>query len=207
MNSMFLVQNVTVQSDSVTEKAFAFYNKGSNVTMIRNEMAEKLGLDGYDMKQKPVRSGGDMMDWDTKAYFVPLITNDEKKIVLMAMGVDEISLEIELANVEPALEVFPQIPDLQSIKRPSGKVDLLVGLNFLEVQSWEVERKGGLSLWKSKFGTGYLLGGTHPKIWLGNRTESFASGALQISRSTNHASYKVSHHTQLFKDKNFLKAE
>ena len=140
--------------------------------MIRNELAEKLGLDGYDVKQKLVRSGGDMMDWDTRAYYFLLITNDEKKIVLMAMGVDEISSEIELANVEPALEVFPQIPDLQSIKRPSGKVDLLVGLNFAEVQPWEVERKGGLSLWKPNLGPGYLLGGTHTKIWLGNRNET-----------------------------------
>ena len=145
------------------------------------------------------------MDWDTKAYNVPLITNDGKIVVLTAMGVDEISSDIKLANIEPALEVFPQIPDLESIKRPSGKVDLLVGLNFAEVQPWEVERKGGLSLWKSNLGPGYLLGGTHPKIWLGNRNETLVSGALQISHSTNHASYKVSHHTQL--PKNFLEAE
>ena len=51
MNTMFLVQNITVQSDSVTKKALAFYDKGSNVTMIRIKLAEKLGLDGYDVKQ------------------------------------------------------------------------------------------------------------------------------------------------------------
>jgi hypothetical protein len=53
-----------------------FYDKGSNVTMIRNEMASKLGLEGRDVKQKLVRSGGDVMDWDTKAYSVPLIKKD-----------------------------------------------------------------------------------------------------------------------------------
>ena len=125
----------------------------------------------------------------------------------MAMGVDKISSEIEPANVESALKVFPQIPCLQSVRQPSGKVDLLIGLNYLEVQPWEVARKGGLSLLESRFGTGYLLGGTHPEIWGGDGTEMLVSHALQISRSTNHASYKVSHHAQLSKDKNFLEAE
>ena len=137
------------------------------------------------MKQKLVRSGGDVMDWDTKAYNVPLMTKDGEKVVLTAMGVDEISSVIEPANVKPALEIFQQIPNLDSIKRPNGKVDLLIGLNYLEVQPWEVAGEGGLSLWESRFGSGYLLGGTHPDIWLGNRKKELVAGALQISRSTN----------------------
>ena len=87
-----------------------------------------------------------MMDWNTKAYNVPLLTKDGGKVVLMAMGVDEISSEIKPANVEPALEVFSQIRNLQIIKWLNWKVDLLIGLNFLEVQPKEVARKGGLSL-------------------------------------------------------------
>ena len=86
------------------------------------------------------------MDWNTKAYNVTLIKRDGEKVVLRAMGVDEISSVIEPVNVEPALEVFPQIRDLQKIKRPSGKVDLLIGLNYQEIQPGEVSRKGGLSL-------------------------------------------------------------
>ena len=126
---------------------------------------------------------------------------------MLAMGVEEISSEIEPTNVRPALKVFPEIPDLQSVHRPSGKVDLLIGLNYLEVQPREVARVGGLSLWESRFGSGHLLGGTHPEIWLGSRGEALVSGALQISRSTSLATYKVSHHTQSTKDKNFLEAE
>ena len=120
------------------------------------------------------------------------------------MGVDKISSEIKEANVEPALEVFPRIQDLDSIKRPSGRVDLLIGLNFLEVQPTEVARMEGLSLWKSKLGSGYLLGGTHPNIWLGH-PEKLASDALEISRASNLAFHQVSHHTQLARDENFLK--
>ena len=103
--------------------------------------------------------------------------------------------------------VFPQISDLKSIKRPNGRVDLLIGLNFLEVQPTEVARNGGLSLWKSKLGPGYLLGGTHPKIWLGDSNEKLASGALEISRTTHHAIHQVSHHTQLAMGENFLEAK
>ena len=117
------------------------------------------------------------------------------------MGVEEISSEIEPANVEPALKVFPQIPDLQSVSQPSGKVDLLIGLNYLEVQPRDVAQVGGLSLWESRFGSGYLLGGTHPDIWLGSRGEALVLGALHMSHSTSLATYKVSHSTQSSKDK------
>merc|ERR1711867_258098 len=52
------------------------------------------------------------------------------------------------------------------------------------------------SLWKSKLGPRYLLGGTHPDIWLGSSSEVLMwTGALDICRSTSHASYKVCHHT------------
>ena len=79
MNTMFLVQEVTVQGDSTTMVALTFYDNGSNVTMIRNELAEKLGLSVCEVKQKLVRAGGDVMDWDTKAYIVPLLTKDGGK--------------------------------------------------------------------------------------------------------------------------------
>ena len=146
INTMFLVQEITIQVDSITTGALALYNKGSKLTMIRNELAEKLGLQSRDVKQKMVRSGRDVKAWDTKAYNVCLMTKDWEDVVLLAMGVDEISLEREPANVKPALKVFPQIPNLQSVRRLSGKVDLLIGLNYLKVQQREVAREGGLSL-------------------------------------------------------------
>ena len=143
---MFLVEEVVVKGDSHTMPALAFHDNGSNVTMIRHELAKKLSLAGCEVKQKLVRSGGDIMDWKTTAYKVPILTRNGKVIVLTAMGMDEISSEIKPAEVKPALKVFPQIPDLNSIRRPSGTVDLLIGLNSMEVQPEEVARTKGLSL-------------------------------------------------------------
>ena len=62
MHTMFLVEEVVVQGASQTMPALAFHDNGSNVTMIRRELAEKLGLAGSKVKQKLVRSGGDVMD-------------------------------------------------------------------------------------------------------------------------------------------------
>ena len=87
-------------------------------------------------------------------------------------------------------------------------MDLLIGLNNMEVQPEEVAREEGMSLWKSKLGPGYLLGGTHPEIWLGC-PERLAAGALEISLATDPAFQQASHHTQLVRgeNENFLKAE
>ena len=52
MNTMFLVQKIPVQGFSTEEEALVFYDKGSNVSMIRDEMANKLGLEGLPVKQK-----------------------------------------------------------------------------------------------------------------------------------------------------------
>ena len=57
MHTMFLVEEVIVQGASRTMPALAFHDNGSNVTMIRRELAEKLGLAGSKVKQKLVRSG------------------------------------------------------------------------------------------------------------------------------------------------------
>ena len=73
---MFLVEEVTVESDYKTMVALAFHDSGSNVTMIRNELAKKLGLVGTDVKNKLVRTCGDAMDWETKSYKVPLLNSD-----------------------------------------------------------------------------------------------------------------------------------
>merc|ERR1711951_158691 len=108
---MFLVQKVPVQGFSAEEEALVFYDKGSNVSMIRDEMANKLGLEGLPVKQKLV------MDWETKAYKVPLIKKDGGKVIITAMGFPEISSEIESADVGPAMNVFPQIPSISSIRR------------------------------------------------------------------------------------------
>merc|ERR1711872_1038689 len=124
---MFLVQKIPLQGFSTEEEALVFFDKGSNVSMIRDEMTNKLRLEGLPVKQKLVRSGAYVMDWNTKAYKVPLIRKDGSRRVITAMGVPEISSEIEPADVRAAMDVFPQIPSLASIKRPSGKVDLLIG--------------------------------------------------------------------------------
>merc|ERR1711867_110456 len=201
MHTMFLVEEVVVKGASQALPALVFHDNGSNVTMIRRQLAEKLGLAGIKVKQKLVRSGGDVMDWETTAYKVPILGTDGKVVVLTAMGMEEISSDIKPTEVEAALKVFPQIKNINSIKRPSGAVDLLIGLNHMEVQPEEVERNQGLSLWKSKLGPRYLLGGTHPDIWLGSSSEVLMwTGALDICRSTSHASYKACHHTRVDQD-------
>ena len=103
MHTMFLVEEVVIKGDSHTMPALVFHDNGSNVTMIRNELAKKLGLAGCEVKQKLVRSGGDTMDWKTTAYKVPILNSNGKTIVLTAMGMDVISSEIKPAEVKPAL--------------------------------------------------------------------------------------------------------
>ena len=48
--------------------------------------------------------------------------------------------------------------------RPSGEVELLLGGNQLGLHPTDVEVVGNLKVKKSKFGSGFLLCGSHPNI-------------------------------------------
>ena len=58
--------------EDVMEEATTLYNECGNGTMISNEFAAKMSPKGRPVKQKMVCTGGDLVDWATKAYLVKI---------------------------------------------------------------------------------------------------------------------------------------
>ena len=70
-------------------------------------------------------------------------------------------------DVMPVLGMFGgTISNISKVRRPTGAVDLLIGINcaslFPVVADDDAHCEGNLQLLTSKFGTGWLLDGTHP---------------------------------------------
>ena len=95
-------------------------------------------------------SGADLMDWDMQAYHVQIVTQENKEVILLAMGVDKVSSEILNTINKPALKIFPQVNSKQLSKSPSERVELPIGLNYLGIQPKEIPRVDGLMLRKSQ---------------------------------------------------------
>ena len=74
---------------------------------------------------------------------------------------------LEEVDVRAAKKIFPGI-DLEAVKRPVGKVGLLIGIHQAGIFPYVADRDkhidGNLRLLTSIFGTGSLLDGSHPSI-------------------------------------------
>ena len=57
--------------------------------------------------------------------------------------------------------------------RPTGEVDLLIGINYAQLQPNAIKKKENLVLYESQFGTGKLLGGQHRNIIWKDRVSVF----------------------------------
>ena len=87
----------------------------------------------------------------------------------MAFSIDNITSPTEDVDLRPALKEFPELKgDYIKIARPTGDVDLLIGINDAHLHPYLANPgkhcKGKLRLLTSRFGTGYFLDGSRPGI-------------------------------------------
>ena len=146
-----------------------FFDSRSNTNIVRESFAKRAGLKGQPVLQSFVTTGGQEQVWRTKAYYIPLIDRCGKVHEVMAFSIDTITSPMEDADLRPALKEFPELKgDYSKIMRPTGDVDLLIGINDAHLHPYLANPgkhcKGKLRLLASKFGTGYLLNGLTPRL-------------------------------------------
>ena len=136
----------------------AFFDNGSNIHLIRKEFAEKLGLEGKPCTQLVQTSNREPEQWNTKAYWVSIVDRKGRKHLVFAYEVDQITAPLERVNIKPALEAFPGVRE-EEILRPTGHVDLLIGIQSASIHPKQVKEAGNLRLLETIFGTGKLIDG------------------------------------------------
>ena len=126
----------------------------------------------------------------------------------------------EDADLRPALREFPELRgDYWKIRRPTGDVDLLIGIQDARLHPYLANPaehcKGNLRLLTSMFGTGYLIDGSHPEIKV--EPCHLSSGATERTRGSfsfvKQRGFKrrprISHHSQvtMFKTQECMEPE
>ena len=138
------------------------------MNLVRKRFAKEAGWKGQPVLQSLYTTGGQVKEWRTEAYHVPLVDMGGKVHKVMAYSIEIITAPTEEADLRPALEVFPEVKDLHKILRPEGNVDLLLGIQDAKLHPFLANPNkhcvGNLCLLTSRFGTGYLLDGSHPEI-------------------------------------------
>ena len=162
-----------------------FFDDGSTLGLVRKKFVEMLGIKGRECVQWVQPATKDWEEWRTVVYRVPLVDKLGQTHFIRAFEVESITSDIQRVSVDGVLHLFPSTT-YDEITRPSGPVDLLIGLNHASLHpTGPVEISGDLLVMSSQFGSGKVLCGTHPDIraskvtfsHLANKARSALTGA------------------------------
>ena len=167
MSSLNSTTILSMQSISTKSgDANCFFDDGSDVCLILNAAAQRLGLEGEDVVMQ-LTTCTDVVHRFSQMYNIILMDNEGEEHTIQAFGIDRITRKIQNVDVDGVKEIFSI--DIQEVwdsvrTRPSGEVDLLVGNNHLGLHPTELEAVGNIKVLKSKFGSGLVLSGSHPEL-------------------------------------------
>ena len=83
---------------------------------------------------------------------------------LKGFGVYSITSKLEMVLIYRVVHLFPKYEQDQLI-RPHGQVQVLIGLNTLDICPVVPTPKGeGLGIFQTIFGSGYILAGSHRSL-------------------------------------------
>ncbi len=140
-----------VKGQNGTKAASVFYDSGAQLSMVRESFAEELELQARPTKIVITKVGGSEEELDTNMYKVPVYTHEGKRVqVIQAIGISHISDDVTNVNLRRISDTFG-IP-IDQLKRKSGPVDLLVGINYPHFHVGETRIKHGLAVRKSPLG-------------------------------------------------------
>jgi len=144
--SLLPAQKVDIKGGST---ATVMYDSGSQVTLVDNKFAKKSNLKVVEKSNIIVNgmAGGNFAP--ENVYEVSLKKFDGGTELVKAHGVARIMSDLPEQNLEQAQHVFSVTEKLTT---PAGKIDLLMGVDYLYLHPLEVRREGKLTLYVSMFG-------------------------------------------------------
>ena len=185
--TLLQLQDVPVEGSNIM--CMTFFDTGSTVHLVRRGYAQKLGLKGRRTMLELTTTGERKESRETTVYWVPLLDRTGVTHTVMAYEMENITAPMEAEDVSVAEKLFPMVKK-GSLKRPSGPVDLLVGIHmagiFPSLANREKHLKGNLRLMTSIFGTGWVLDGDHAEIKANVMLESPEARELTRRGAVNH---------------------
>ena len=143
-----------------------FFDDGSSCSLITHKLAGFLGLKGRHVTQYMEVAGRDFEKHETKLYQLELVDKFGNVYPLSLMGIDKIASNPGEIDVGIAYEIFPHVPAL-ALDRPHGEVGLLLGQDNVTLLPWGGDGPnlvGNLRVMNTRFGSGFVLGGSHKDI-------------------------------------------
>ena len=137
------------------------YDSGANISIISSDAAKTLRLTGMDVTLSLTKVGNITSVTQSKEYDVPLTDTSGMTSKISACEMKEVTSDVNHVNWEWLYSLFPGY-ETANFKRPSGKVDLLIGSDCCCIFPSVVCQVDNLQLMKNQFG--YCFRGSHEGI-------------------------------------------
>ena len=154
------VQSIPARGGSLN----CLFDNAATCSLITEAAARSLNLIGERIKLNISTVTG-TKTIDSALYHVPLIDDKNNTHTIRALQVDCISeglLKVDMSGVKHLFSksIQDQWTDISS--RPTGSIDLLLGVDHLRLHPVDLERQENLRIVSSPFGKGLILAGSHP---------------------------------------------
>jgi hypothetical protein len=145
--------------DGGGESCLAFWDLGSQVSLVTTQYAQErklVQMGRSSLKLSGLGSGPALRA--TYRYKVTLMRTDGQMVELVAHGLETIASNLDAIDPRVLRQAFPEVPE-GGLEGASGQVSLFIGQDNLRLFPMEVRRAGGMALFKSQFGTGWMASG------------------------------------------------
>ena len=182
--ALYFLQDIPLKNSSTLSRSL--WDKGSNRVLIREAFAEANNLVSRDVTYKMEVVGGNSFEIiHSKIYLLDLLDMHGNTRTLWGYGVQRI-MSSGVPNLSSIRKMFPHIPEEAFMELEPKEVDVLIGLNMMELQpagGLGMDKVGGLTALRSLFGCGWGVGGHHSDIRpCGIQTMTSAAVVLRIAK-------------------------
>ena len=168
-NVLLLVEKVKTNNGHI----LTFWDSGSTIALVAKSYVMRCHLTGIPVSYELITVGGTVSNQNSTLHEITVIDRDGNKHTINAYEIEDICGEIRAVNINGIMHLFP-FTKMQDIRRSSGRVELLVGMEYATLHPKPICARDGLVLYKSFFGSGKILGGSHKDIACNDKINSFA---------------------------------
>ena len=153
------------------KETFVFWDNGSSISLVSRRYARKHNLKGVKVQYDLLTVGKVVKTQRTIMYDINIADRDGVVHTITAYEMETICEET--AFFDPRItELFDDV-EAKEVMRPRRNVDILIGMDHIGLHPKQTQCKENLAVFSSSFGTGKILGGTHPLVKGNDKVNAF----------------------------------
>ena len=145
------IQTEILGSHNVKKQANVLLDTGAQISLIRTAVAEELHIKGKTVTITMAKVGGEENEMVTKMYRFRIRSLENQSIhTITAVGIPSISDDVSAIKLDDVAEAFGLRKE--EIRRESGPVDVLLGIDHPKLHTGETKESGTLVARRSPLG-------------------------------------------------------